>query len=355
MFAKSRRSRRTLVAVTALLVTGGFAAANMKPSTKGLTTQDISVEATPIAAFDKSDASQTRFGSLEWRGGLVLTSNAANFGGWSGLAVDDGGKRLIAVSDGGTWLTANLTYEGSKPSALAGARIGAITARDGSNLRKTRDRDAEAVTLVSGTLLKGSLLVSFEQNDRIGRFSIAQDGLSVPSGYVPLPLEAKRLRLDGFEAMTVLQGGPNKGSLIAFAEHQLKGEKSFAGWIWIAGKPARLSMTDIGGFGVTDAASLADGGLIILERRFRWLEGVRMRLRRIAAADVKPGAVLQGEILLEADLGQEIDNMEGVAVHTGPGGETLLTLISDDNFNRLLQRTVLLQFALPSAVQALRK
>jgi hypothetical protein len=38
--------------------------------------------------------------------------------------------------------------------------------------------------------------------------------------------------------------------------------------------------------------------------------------------------------------------MEGIAVHRGAGGETVVTLISDDNFNRLLQRTILLQFVL---------
>ena len=46
--------------------------------------------------------------------------------------------------------------------------------------------------------------------------------------------------------------------------------------------------------------------------------------------------------------------MEGLAVHTGSQGETLLTLISDDNFNSLLQRTVLLQFALPAKSVAAR-
>jgi hypothetical protein len=39
--------------------------------------------------------------------------------------------------------------------------------------------------------------------------------------------------------------------------------------------------------------------------------------------------------------------MEGLAVHR-EGGETILTLISDDNFSRL-QRTLLLEFALPDA------
>jgi hypothetical protein len=38
--------------------------------------------------------------------------------------------------------------------------------------------------------------------------------------------------------------------------------------------------------------------------------------------------------------------MEGIAAHRGASGETIITLISDDNFSAL-QRTLLLQFALP--------
>ena len=38
--------------------------------------------------------------------------------------------------------------------------------------------------------------------------------------------------------------------------------------------------------------------------------------------------------------------MEGIAVHRGRGGETIITLMSDDNFNSLLQRNLLLQFTL---------
>jgi hypothetical protein len=37
--------------------------------------------------------------------------------------------------------------------------------------------------------------------------------------------------------------------------------------------------------------------------------------------------------------------MEGLSVHRSPSGETVLTLISDDNFSPL-QRTLLLQFTL---------
>jgi hypothetical protein len=49
-------------------------------------------------------------------------------------------------------------------------------------------------------------------------------------------------------------------------------------------------------------------------------------------------------------MGQEIDNMEGLGLHTNAAGETIVTLVSDDNFNPLFQRTVLLQFALDAEV-----
>jgi hypothetical protein len=86
--------------------------------------------------------------------------------------------------------------------------------------------------------------------------------------------------------------------------------------------------------------------VVVIERRFRWLEGLRIRLRLLPADVIKAGATASGEVLLEADTSQEIDNLEGLAVSETAAGETILTLISDDNFNRFLQRTVLLQFAL---------
>ena len=42
----------------------------------------------------------------------------------------------------------------------------------------------------------------------------------------------------------------------------------------------------------------------------------------------------------------QIDNMEGLAIRTDGEGRAILTLISDDNGNGPLQRTILLQFAL---------
>jgi hypothetical protein len=86
--------------------------------------------------------------------------------------------------------------------------------------------------------------------------------------------------------------------------------------------------------------------LLVLERHFRWTSGVKMRIRRLLATEIRPGAKLVGRTLVSADSGFEIDNMEGIAVHRGGNGENVVTVISDDNFNRFLQRTILLQFTL---------
>jgi hypothetical protein len=100
-------------------------------------------------------------------------------------------------------------------------------------------------------------------------------------------------------------------------------------------------------FDISDADFLPDGDLLILERKFSLIGGFGMRLRLIHAADIVPGKTVDGTVLITADDRDDIDNMEGLAVRPGPNGETLLTLISDDN-QSLLQRTVLLEFALPA-------
>ena len=105
-------------------------------------------------------------------------------------------------------------------------------------------------------------------------------------------------------------------------------------------------MKRYGEFDVTDMQSLKDGSLMVLERSFNpALMRVGTRLRLIKAADVKPGATLDGTLLLEGGPGQEIDNFEGLAVTENDKRETVITIISDDNFN-FLQRTLLLQFKL---------
>ena len=91
---------------------------------------------------------------------------------------------------------------------------------------------------------------------------------------------------------------------------------------------------------------LPNGDLLVLERGVV-LVNFAARLVRIKAADVRPGTEMTGEVLFEA-TGGDLDNMEGLAVHQTAGGETRITLVSDNNFNDW-ERTLLLEFALPPA------
>jgi len=65
----------------------------------------------------------------------------------------------------------------------------------------------------------------------------------------------------------------------------------------------------------------------------------------VPLARVQPRAVLDGPVILSGDMGQQIDNFEGIAVHREASGAVVMTLVSDDNFSPL-QRTLLLQFTM---------
>jgi hypothetical protein len=310
--------------------------------------QTIEVKAKPLPFF-RSGADTNRFGGLEYRGGLVLTSPTEHFGGWSGLVMEPSGRRLVAISDEGAWLTAGVEYADNAPAALVRATIGPLLGLGGRPLRDKADRDAESVALLEGSFDRGTLLVGFERKHRIGRFPIRESEVLSPTDNLRLPAEAGRMPANqGLEAITVIQAGPLKDSVVAFAERYTRGSGHHTGWIWVGGTPQRLQLRDIEGFNITDAAALPGGGLLVLERYFRWSEGVKMRIRRLAAEEIRPGARLDGHLVFEADQGYEIDNMEGIAVHRGARGETVVSLISDDNFNHFLQRTVFLQFTLLS-------
>lgn len=339
--------KRLMLSLGALAVlTATFALADSKPQMKKLGVGPLTLVSTPIRQFSRnSDAGNT--GDLEWRGGLLLQSRHRNFGGWSGLAMEPDGRRFITVSDAGAWMSGEIMYDAkAHPSGLKNLHIGPLRTQQGTSLQRGRDRDAEAVALASGSLDSGSLLVAFEQNARIARYDFSAKGVSPTRGFLRLPTAARALRSNtGFEALTVLRGGPRKDSVIAFGERLTDGHGNRMGWIWSGDKADPVRLTDIGDFDISDVASLEDGSIIVLERRFRWTEGLQIRLRLVAPEELASSAPMKGKVLMKADLADEIDNMEGLGVSREPDGTLILTMISDDNFNRLLQRTILLQFA----------
>lgn len=344
--------------LAAAVIIGGQAGAKPKPSVAEA--MSISVEARPLAAFDKRHPEQKAFGKLEWRGGLVLSSSSKGFGGWSALAIDPDGRRLLAISDTGLWLTGELAYDGDRPVGVTGARLGPLTNVDGSLLAKGDD-DSEGVTVIAGNLAKGEVLIAFERHHRIGRYPVSKAGVGAPTEFLGLPPEAAQLDWNrSLESVCMLKGGSQAGAVVTLAERFPSKDDQHSGWMRKPGAKSwdALRITKIDDFDLTDCAGMRDGSLLVLERRYRMrdlLEGPKMRLRRLAPAELASGTLIAGETLIEAGSDFEIDNMEGLAVVQGAKGETIITMISDDNFNHVSQRTVLLQFALPARQAAAGK
>ncbi len=342
----ARMARPVILAAGLVLAGIAILAAGQKADISRLSPHDIKVRATPVV-FDRAKPDRRRFGRLLWRGGVELRSASPYFGGYSGLALDTKGDRLLAVSDAGSWFSARLEYRGDSLSGLSETRIGPITRKGGRPLRSARDRDAESLAALNPDSIDGRYLIGFEHKHRIDIYSFKKGSLRGPVGSRRVPAKLGRMRQnEGLEAVGFLRGGRYDGALVMFAERLLSPRGDHTGAIVVRGKSSPLYLVRRDGFDITDVKGLKDGGLMVLERRFiRSALRLDIRLRLVRARDIAPGARLTGEVLLDAGQKFTIDNFEGLAVSETPDGETIITLISDDNFN-FFQRTLLVQFLL---------
>ena len=307
---------------------------------------DIKVAATPMS-FDKLNPGNTSFGRLTWRGGLVLDSDHDEFGGYSGIAVTQNGNQLFAVSDIGTWMRANLLYKNGLLAGIDKTLIGPLRARNGKSLRAKKYSDAEDISLWTRKN-KTYALISFERKHRIGRFPITRTGIQKPISYLKLPRGVfKTTRNKGLEALTILTDKKNKGTVLTFLERRHDKNGNHKGWLIRNKKSWKIRLKRRDDFDVTGLTTLANGNVLVLERHFSLFSGVQMRIREIKHKDIRKKAVLDGEQLISATMRYNIDNMEGISTHTNNAGETIITVMSDNNFNKNgLQRTVLMQFKL---------
>ena len=186
-----------------------------------------------------------------------------------------------------------------------------------------------------------------ERVHQIVRFNYGKDGLLARGQAIAVPPAFRSLPANkGIEALVFIPKGlPLAGTLLAISERGLDKVGNINAFLIGGSAPGEFTVKRSADYDISDAALLPGGDLLLLERKFGWTSGLSVRMRRIALGDIKPNALVDGPVLFEADLGYEIDNMEGLSVHRSAAGETVLTLISDDNFS-IIQRTLLLQFTL---------
>jgi hypothetical protein len=285
---------------------------------------------------------ETRVGRLTWLNGLKLSSKHWLFGGFSSLEISPDSTKLFTASDRATWWTVPLELKDGVPVGIGDSALHDMPDPEGLAL-EGGDNDAEGMALAPD----GSVYVSFERNHRIIHYRLpdpADPGTLIRATpeTLPSPPELASAPLNGgLEALALL----NDKTLFALTESLRAGQGYNRGWLIRNGawEPFEYKRTEP--FDPTDAKRLPNGDVLVLERRFSMLGGLGARLCVIAGATIKPGAKLDCRTVADMQPPHPIDNMEGLAVRVNEKGETIVYMISDDNFSGM-QRTVLLMFRL---------
>ncbi|MCF6327001.1 MAG: esterase-like activity of phytase family protein [Devosiaceae bacterium] len=303
----------------------------------------LQISATPIEQY-QGKAIGEKVGDLIWRGGLDLDGPEL-FGGVSGFTFLEN-DNWVMVTDRGRFFSGQLIYENGSPSELINTQISPITNSKGNPLPSNFSRDAEGVETIFRNGRPTAIRVSFENLTRVADFSINNNRPVGPARELALPHWLAHLRTNkSLESVCIAPpASPIAGSTLLITEGLINDEGDYSGWLIGNRDRGEISLNRQRGFNPTDCAFLANGDLLVLERGTGFFT-FTMQVRQIAATDVKPGAVMEGDIILRGS-GGDIDNMEALAIRTAKDGSTRIVIMSDDNFNDW-ERTLLLEFELP--------
>lgn len=301
---------------------------------------------TTLIPLSHKDNALTQVGQLHYMGGLKITSPKSRFGGISSFVISPDGQQILAISDRGLWLVADMIYgEDNHLVGMKNARMAPL--KTIGDKKEPRVQDAEAVTAVDGS----GYVVAFESPHTLRYFQADQPydfgslfsaraqkvtfAPRLPDSYAALPDNL------GIEALTTLPDG----RMLAFSENTLTtdGKTRTEGWIIGHGKVEAVSYEISPTYRPTDMATLPNGDILVLERHFSLAKGMAARLVRLPALSIKAGKILKGELIADLAYPFNMDNMEALAVRQNEAGETLIYIMSDNNYNRL-QRNLVMMF-----------
>lgn len=301
----------------------------------------VRVTAKPISQF-KPGSDQTVFGPLEFIGGIEFSSNDSRVQSLSSIRFRPDGTSFVSVLDTGEWLTGQIRRDASgRLSGLSDVAVSPILMRDGRAGSKSAS-DAEGLALRGG-----EAFVSFEQQHRVDAYPDPGFEASKPSRNVNFLIPPHELRRNaGIE--TLVASPPSslfQGGLVVITESSRDKAGNLLAATVDGPLKGQFTVVRHDPYDATDGTFLPNGDLLLLERRFSFMGGMGMRIRRIKGADIRPGAVVDGEVLIDVGADHAIDNMEGIDVVAGPDGSPHLIVVSDDN-GIFLQRNVMLEFRL---------
>ena len=301
----------------------------------------ILVEAKPISRFSVSDPDRVRFGDLAFRSGLDLRSSAKEFGGFSSLWRSVNGREIIALADNAQWLRARVETVRRTPVGIG--RRGADPPDAGGRQASAQ----HAILRYREPCTSPERPLSWASNATMGSFALPGTAKTFSGGApIELPFDFSNLdRNGGLESLAVAPpGSPLAGALLAVAERSPGFELRHARLYPYRFVPRRVRGGAIGWFrhlrhGISAQWRIAAAGAPVFLFGGLCHPPAARRCRRHPS-----GTSGRRHGVFESDASQQIDNMEGLPIHR-EGRDTVLTMVSDDNFNGI-QRTLLLEFAL---------
>ena len=329
-------------AAPGLLIAACLAVQPIKAAAQGVAFRTVDVTATPVTHF-KLGSGETRFGALEFVGGLDLSSDTPEFGQLSAMRFLTPGGEFVGVADHGYWFRGSVERDAAGvPTGIVGFAMQPMVDASGTALADKANKDAEGLDVKDGIAT-----VSFEREPRISEYRIDGPSIGGPIRDLDFVVPSYELRYNqGFETVTRAHPyGIHEGARIVIAERSIDPDGNIFAAILEGEEKGIFKIRRTDDFDVTDGVFLEDGNLLLLERRFSAIAGAAMRLRLIYGESVRKDGLADGPVLMEADLAYRIDNMEALDVWKRADGETIVSLLSDDN-QSFLQRTYYLEFRL---------
>ena len=286
-----------------------------------------------INLFPNDTKASSLLKNLEYVSGLELNSNHEDFGGLSGLIIEDN-NNFTTIGDQGIWMTGQLILNNNDElTSISNAKLGYLKNEKNIYLVQFGKlfTDAEAVELFNG-----KLVVSFERNHRILSYEKIE-------GVAQLFYDKIKL-LDlpnngGIEAMTSLKDN----SLIFISEDLVDSNDRIIGFRLYENKLSKIFVKKNGSFKPTDLSVLPSGDILMLERSFTPIKGAKARISLIKYQDIIESPLITPIYIDTISPPMIVDNFEGISSIKSNSGGYFIFILSDDNFN-FLQKTILLQF-----------
>ncbi len=292
-------------------------------------TQDIILQ--PLT-LNPSKPNLRKVGQLTFTHAWDISSFNEKFGGFSALTrLPDG--RFIAVSDAG-WL-AGFTLENN----IARNSFIVPMPEAYGQIRNFADRDSESIVYNPDS---GRYWVGYEGKAAIRRFP---PSFARSEAIIRPDAMQKWGGNSGAEAMVRL----TDGRFIVFSEGHDLPDGSYEALLY-SGDPTEpgSQMQSFGyrppdGFKITDAALMPDGRVMTLNRRIAFPEGFSAAVAIFDPIDIQAGRTVQPAEIARLASPLLVDNMEGLMIEQDGNGQTILWMISDNNF-AIWQRTLLMRF-----------